>query len=59
MDGACDLELLLYTLAVQHNARAHATCPEEHVRLIEDMNGPMVACEECRVTSKKLEFVIP
>jgi hypothetical protein len=57
MDGACDLELLLYTLMLYNTTRA--TCPEEHVRLIEDMNGPMVACEECRVTSKKLEFVIP
>jgi len=31
------------------------------VRLIEDMNGPMVACEgtfECRDASKKLEFVM-
>ena len=57
MDGACDLELLLYTLVLYNTTRA--TFPEEHVRLIEDMNGPMVACEECRVTSKKLEFVIP
>lgn len=57
MDGACDLELLLYTLMLYNTTRA--TCPEEHVRLIEDMNGPMVACEERRVTSKKLEFVIP
>ena len=43
MDGACDLELLLYTLVLYNTTRA--TFPEEHVRLIEDMNGPMVACE--------------
>ena len=40
-----------YYIRLLYNT-TRATCPEEHVRLIEDMNGPMVTCEGLRMPGR-------